>query len=193
MSQILCCLILVLPFFPALYFSSSLSLQRGVWYNSDLKLLTAPWLMQGINTRVVRRSNALLNNRCAGGAFLFFSSSKLLSSMLFSWFFFLVGYSLFLLLLLLLSLFFFFFFFFFLFLFFFFLLSYLSHVYIASFSFNATFHLSRQATEHNSSTPRHSPASPRSVDWPWPLRPPFCCPFSLPYCSSRPSVRWQRR
>lgn len=42
---------------------------RGVWYNSDMKLLTAPWIMAGVDTRVVRRSNALLNNsygeRCA--------------------------------------------------------------------------------------------------------------------------------
>lgn len=47
--------------------------QRGVWYSSDMKKFTAPWLMAGVNTRVVRRSNALLGN--AYGANLKYSEA----------------------------------------------------------------------------------------------------------------------
>lgn len=36
--------------------------QSGVEFNDDLQRWTAPFLMAGINTRIVRRSNALLNN-----------------------------------------------------------------------------------------------------------------------------------
>lgn len=36
--------------------------RMGVGYDADMKMLTAPWLMAGVNTRVVRRSNGLLNS-----------------------------------------------------------------------------------------------------------------------------------
>ncbi len=36
--------------------------QSGVEFNDDLQRWTAPFLMAGINTRIVRRSNALMNN-----------------------------------------------------------------------------------------------------------------------------------
>ena len=37
--------------------------QNSVEFNKDLDRWTAPFLMAGINTRIVRRSNALMNNR----------------------------------------------------------------------------------------------------------------------------------